>query len=482
MAMAMGLRGCLLALAAVLLATGMAGRSAAADDQIQYKVVAEFRSGVRVYDGTVALEGGMFSIYRASTAPLTLSGRLTGATVRVTGSTAGPYTFGSFSGEDEIKDGKLTMTLRGTGNLISVSVDIAFPAAAVAQLPAAGAAAAGRPALPAQVGPAVEPIDEVYVAVKPAKVRQSPDVGSARVTTIEVGQKVQVLGRVTGQDWYLVGKDDQPLGYVVAGQLAPQAAAATAAPAVTASAAPAPAPALPAGLDFGRYHALVIGNDAYRGLPALHTAVADARAVAQILKAQYGFEVTLLTNASRAQILGALAKLRQKLTWDDNLLIYYAGHGTYDDASERGYWLPVDAASDDPSNWVSNADITDMLKAMAAKHVLVVADSCYSGTLTRGAATALRDADYLQRIVQKKARTVMTSGGLEPVADSGGSGHSVFTQAFLAALQANRGAVDGQALFATVREPVVLAAPQTPEYSNLRFAGHDGGDFVFVRR
>ena len=77
---------------------------------------------------------------------------------------------------------------------------------------------------------------------------------------------------------------------------------------------------------------------------------------------------------------------------------------------------------------------------------------------------------------------MLTSGGLEPVADAGGDGHSVFTQAFLAALRDNMGALDGQALFAKVREPVVLAAPQTPEYANLRFAGHDGGDFIFVRK
>ena len=344
------------------------------------------------------------------------------------------------------------------------------------------------------VAPKIEPIEDIYVAVKPVRVHELPDVASPRVASFDAGQKLLVLGKVVGENWYLVAKDDKPLGYVATGQLAPADAAKPAAmptavsPTVAASAPvslPTPKHGLPpelAGLDFGRYHALVIGNDTYRSLPVLKTAVADAKAVANELMDQYGFEVTLLSNATRSQILGALAKLRQKLTWDDNLVIYYAGHGSYDDASERGYWLPVDAAADDPSNWVSNADVTDMLKAIQAKHVLVVADSCYSGTLTRSANTAMRDADYFQRIVQKKARTVLTSGGLEPVADAGGAGHSVFTQAFLAALRDNTGALDGQALFAKVREPVVLAAPQTPEYANLRFAGHDGGDFIFVRK
>ena len=227
---------------------------------------------------------------------------------------------------------------------------------------------------------------------------------------------------------------------------------------------------------------MVIGNDNYaNGLPRLKTAAGDAQAVARTLKSVYGFKVTVLVNATRDQIIGALSKYRQTLTWDDNLLIYYVGHGSYDQAADQGYWLPVDAAPDDPSHWVSNTDITNMLKAIQARHVMVVADSCYSGALTRDANVGVKDADYIQRIVQKKARTVMTSGGLEPVADAGG-GHSVFASAFIAALQRNNGVMDAQAFFAKVREPVVLAAPQTPEYSNLRFAWHDGGDFVFVRK
>jgi uncharacterized caspase-like protein len=192
--------------------------------------------------------------------------------------------------------------------------------------------------------------------------------------------------------------------------------------------------------------------------------------------------VTLLVDATRAQIFSALTKLRLSLTWDDNLLIYYAGHGSFDQAGDQGYWLPVDAVPQDPTNWVSNSDITTMLKAIPARHVMVVADSCYSGSLTREAEVDIRDANYLGRIVQKRARTVLTSGGLEPVADAGSGGHSIFAAAFLAALQENTGIMDAETFFEKVRKPVVLAAQQTPEYSNLRSAGHDGGDFIFVRK
>ena len=72
--------------------------------------------------------------------------------------------------------------------------------------------------------------------------------------------------------------------------------------------------------------------------------------------------------------------------------------------------------------------------------------------------------------------------GLEPVMDSGGGGHSVFAKAFLAALQENDGVLEGQELFNRLRRPVVVNSDQTPDYSDIRRAGHDGGDFLFVRR
>ncbi len=80
-------------------------------------------------------------------------------------------------------------------------------------------------------------------------------------------------------------------------------------------------------IDFGRYHALVIGNNDYQHLRNLTTAVGDAEAVAKLLEKKYGFQVTKLTNATRRDITGALNRLRQTLTERDNLLIYYAGHG-----------------------------------------------------------------------------------------------------------------------------------------------------------
>ncbi|NQU57769.1 MAG: caspase family protein [Rhodospirillales bacterium] len=235
-------------------------------------------------------------------------------------------------------------------------------------------------------------------------------------------------------------------------------------------------------IDFGRYYALVIGIDKYKHLPKLKTAVKDAEGVAKVLKEDYGFDVGLLINPTRDQIIDALDEYREKLGAGDNILIYYAGHGWLDEDADRGYWLPTDASATRRSRWVSNATITDTLRTLQAKHVMVVADSCYSGTLTRSANISLRTGEYLKRMSKKYARVALVSGGLEPVADSDGSGNSPFARVFINALKNNTSVLDGTQLFSKIRRPVILAAQQTPEYSDVRNAGHDGGDFLFVRK
>ena len=238
------------------------------------------------------------------------------------------------------------------------------------------------------------------------------------------------------------------------------------------------------GIEFGNYHALVIGIDEYKHLPKLETAVRDAKAVAQVLEKDYGFKVRLLVNPDRLGIIDAFDEYRESLGGKDNLLIYYAGHGWLDEDADRGYWLPGDAQSNRRGRWVSNATITDTLKTLLAKHVMVVADSCYSGTLTRAAdvGTRKRKGDYWKKMASKWARVAITSGGLEPVADKGGGDHSPFAKAFIDVLQENASIMDGVQLFGKMRRPVMVAAEQTPQYSDVRNAGHDGGDFLFVRR
>ena len=239
---------------------------------------------------------------------------------------------------------------------------------------------------------------------------------------------------------------------------------------------------------YGRYYALLIGITDYQHMTPLKTALTDAEDIAILLKEQYGYDTSILKNPGRDEIINVLTQYRKKLTSEDNFLIYYAGHGWLDAETNVGYWFPADSSLDSPAKWISNATITDSIKALKAKHVIVVADSCYSGSLSRSIVPTINkkydSPEYWQQLSKKKTRVVLTSGGNEPVSDTGSVSdldHSVFASALLAQLKSNEKIIDGAGLYQKLRRNVVVNSNQTPEYSDLRMAGHGGGDFIFVK-
>jgi hypothetical protein len=234
----------------------------------------------------------------------------------------------------------------------------------------------------------------------------------------------------------------------------------------------------------GRYFALIMANEAYRNFTPLRSPLADAHAMASVLGRDYGFIVRTLQNATRYEMLSALSQLRREATENDHILIYYAGHGYLDEATTRGYWLPIDAERDNVANWISTNDITDVLAGSQAKHALILADSCFSGTLLRSDPTVEIDErqSMLRKLASRRSRSIMTSGGLEPVTDNGAGKHSIFADALLRALKSNRQPIEAGRLFVQNRDRVALNAAQTPQYAPLRNAGHDGGDFIFEPR
>jgi hypothetical protein len=262
---------------------------------------------------------------------------------------------------------------------------------------------------------------------------------------------------------------------------------------IAVSAAPSAAPADSTGsLSAKNFYALIIGDDNFKFWPHIDNAVSDARAVEQELHTHYGFKTTLLVNATRDQILGAFNDLRQQLTPNDNLLVYYAGHGQLVPQIDRGYWIPVDAQTNADTEWILNEQITDYLQIIPARHIIIIADSCYAGVLTRSSVEVPKSGldsetrlSVLQQLSPKRVRTVMTSGGVQPVLDSGVDGHSIFAAALLRVLRENDNILEGNRLFQAI-SPIVTAQSaklgykQTPTYRAIVFAGHEGGDFIFV--
>ncbi len=245
---------------------------------------------------------------------------------------------------------------------------------------------------------------------------------------------------------------------------------------------------------YGRYFALVIGNQKYQQMENLDSPVNDASRAAKILEERYGFNVELLINANNLQIMMALNQLNGVLSENDNLLIFYAGHGNriVNGNWESGYWLPINAdLPPNDSRWVANESITRHLSRIKAKRVLVVADSCYSGLLSSAPSFVFAGSNiskteaYLSYVLPKKSRLLLTSGGDHPVLDNFGNGHSIFAKVLLDELENNNGVLASSDLFTLIRERVSKAAnnlglEQRPEFKPIKGAGHAAGAFLFV--
>jgi len=248
------------------------------------------------------------------------------------------------------------------------------------------------------------------------------------------------------------------------------------------------------GLEFGRYYALVIGNEDYSNIAPLKTPISDAKKLAEVLEDKYGFTVDTLFNANNIEVMEAINNLKEKLTKNDNLLIYYAGHGSRINAGKfvNGYWLPVNAdAPPRDTFWVSNEFITRHLGRLDARRVLVIADSCYAGMLSDapgflmlGANTAT-NPDFLKYKLPKRSRLLLSSGGDQPVIDNGAPNHSIFASILLETLEANQKILSSPELYSAIAAQVKEGAKavgfdQQPEFKVIKGAGHEVGDFFFV--
>jgi uncharacterized caspase-like protein len=244
-----------------------------------------------------------------------------------------------------------------------------------------------------------------------------------------------------------------------------------------------------------------VGVNDYKNWPRLSYAVNDATAMRDLLIRKFGFAPdhirTLLDgDATRANILAALGddlSDSKKVARADRVFVFFAGHGAtrkLPSGKSQGYVIPVDADTKNlQSQAISMTNFQDIADAIPAKHVFFVMDACYSGlALTRGGGgnTGGDRRQYWEEITRRSARQVMTAGGAdEQVADTGPSGHSIFTWTVLQGLEGKAdldgdGAITASELSAYVAPSVSSLSRQTPAFGSL--PGSEGGEFVFVSK
>lgn len=239
----------------------------------------------------------------------------------------------------------------------------------------------------------------------------------------------------------------------------------------------------------GQNYLLVMAVNNYQHWNKLKNPVADADSMVKILTRHYGFDsahVIKLYNEDFTvkNVDSVFRSLITNLKTNDRLLVYYAGHGYYDDIVDEGYWIPIDGevGNYSGSTYLSNSTINKYIKSLKIKHTLFITDACFSGsyfvTDSRGAQT------YTSSLDAKRSRWLFTSGRMEEVADDyNGTGHSPFAYYILKYLQhpeQEEFTISDLSVFVT--RSVANNSSQTPIARPIQNAGDEGGEFVFKYR
>ncbi|MDH5399227.1 MAG: caspase family protein [Cyclobacteriaceae bacterium] len=235
-----------------------------------------------------------------------------------------------------------------------------------------------------------------------------------------------------------------------------------------------------------RYHALLIGIRDYDdpNINDLTNPLSDLQSMYSVLTEKYTFKkenVRTLENPTREEMIVALDRLSSELTDNDNLLIFYAGHGYFNDKTNQGYWLPSDAQnieSGNTSRWFRNTTLVDYIGAIPTKHTLLISDACFSGSIFKSRAAFNNASLAYAKLYRLKSRKAMTSGSIETVSDN-----SVFLKYLLSRLTDNENKyATSEELFSSIRIAVMNNSSSSPLFGEIQNAGDEGGDFLFVKR
>lgn len=231
----------------------------------------------------------------------------------------------------------------------------------------------------------------------------------------------------------------------------------------------------------GKNYLLAIGIDSYNNLPNLNNAVKDVKDFSSVLIKKYRFEddkVTILINeeATYNNIIGEFKKLVKKVTSKDNLLVYYAGHGGYDDVFEEGFWMPCEGAINNEHHYLRNSVIHKAISKIDSFHTFLISDACYSGSFFQEGNSRFYDDAYNFR-----SRWGLTSGRNTVVSDGKIGSNSPFARSIIEVLSKSTQPINVSLLCDIVKQSVAATtnSAQLPSGDPLMISGHEGGQFLF---
>lgn len=238
-----------------------------------------------------------------------------------------------------------------------------------------------------------------------------------------------------------------------------------------------------------RDYALIFSTDKYDNWKHLVNPIYDSRTIANNLEKTYGFITEVVENPNQSQVLDKLREYAEKKYGElDQLFIFVAGHGFYDETFKEGFIVTRESLPDDPgrNSYLRHSVLRSTINNNPCSHIFLVMDVCFGGTFDDNVGTrAMEDETYrapsqseiITRKLKFKTRKYLTSGGKEYVSDGIAGKHSPFAKQFIEALEKGMGG-DG---ILTINElmtyvEILKTAPQFGKFGSDQL----GSDFVFV--
>ena len=254
----------------------------------------------------------------------------------------------------------------------------------------------------------------------------------------------------------------------------------------------------------GKKYALVIGTDNYRSKSwkKLYNPILDVKAIAGELRNSYGFAVNELYDAPLDSVYNALKEYYQMLKDDDQLIIYFAGHGDFDEGLlDDGFIVCTDskAVTDDPmrNSYIPHTRLKRMINKMPAKQILVILDICHGGVFDEevlgsnmredpnSSGVNMSVIQFLEEKAKYKSRRVLSSVGKEAAFDGKAGKNSPFANLFLQMLR-GKGGIYGviplAKLYSFLQENNLSKDIELKISPHMARFGNDDslGDFIFI--
>ena len=239
-------------------------------------------------------------------------------------------------------------------------------------------------------------------------------------------------------------------------------------------------------------YALIIATNDYDEWDDLTNPVFDANTIAEELSEHYGFKVEKLLNGTTSQILSKIREYgKRSYMPNDQLFIFIAGHGQFDEVFSDGYIVGKNSRLNDEAkeSYISHSNLRTIVRNIPSNHTYLMMDVCFGGTFDRSVAKRGQDDDamysdvapneFIERKLRFKTRLYVTSGGKQYVPDGRPGAHSPFARKFLESLR-NYG---GRDRVLTTQEIFNYLETLPMEPHRGEFEGNEpGSDFVFVAK